>query len=94
MHVHVVMVKLHDPATTEACMAAMLSMEGRIEGMVALECRRNEIDVDTAHDVMLRTTWIDRAAYDAYRVDPVHTEVATIVRSLMSDAATLDWTEG
>ena len=92
MHVHVVLVKLADPAQAETCMTAMRSMQGRIPGMIDLECAHNEIDVETAADVMLRTTWTDRAAYDAYQVDPVHTEVAELVRSLMVDATTMDWT--
>ena len=92
VHVHLVLVKLADPATAGACMAAMRSMEGRIDGMVGLDCRPNELDAPYAHDVMLRTEWRDRAAYEAYRTDPVHVEVADRVRSWMTAAATMDWT--
>ncbi|MEL7208047.1 MAG: Dabb family protein [Actinomycetota bacterium] len=92
MHVHIVLVRLEDPGTRPECMRAMRSMEGRIDGMVGLECRANELEAAESYDVMLRTTFVDRAAYESYRTDPVHVEVATLVRSLMSDAATLDWT--
>jgi hypothetical protein len=93
VHVHVVLVKLTDQNDAERCMTAMRSMQGRIDGLVGLDCRRNEIDTAESFDVRLQTRFTDRAAYDSYRTDPVHTEVATLVRSLMSDAATLDWTE-
>lgn len=92
MHVHIVMVKLHDPDTAEECMAAMRSMEGLIEGMIGLDCRRNELDSPFAHDVMLLTRWTDLDAYRIYQTHPVHTPVAELVRSLMSSAATMDWT--
>jgi hypothetical protein len=93
VHVHVVLVKLADQNDAERCMTAMRSMQGRIDGLVSLDCRRNEIDTTESFDVRLQTRFTDRAAYDSYRTDPVHTEVASLVRSLMTDAATLDWTE-
>lgn len=93
MHTHVVMVKLADPHMADECLATMRSMEGRIDGMVALECRCNDLAGDHSYDVMLRTTWADRAAYLAYQVDPIHVAVAERVRGWMTDAATIDWTE-
>ena len=92
MHVHVVMVTLKDPADADRCAEAMASMAGRIPGLVALDVRRNELAEPNACDLALTTTWQDVDAYIAYKTDPVHLEVAAVVRSLMASATTLDHT--
>jgi hypothetical protein len=92
LHVHVVMVTLKDPAEADRCAEAMASMAGRIPGLVALDVRRNELAEPNACDLALTTTWQDVDAYVAYKTDPVHLEVAAVVRTLMASATTLDHT--
>jgi Stress responsive A/B Barrel Domain len=92
LHVHVVMVTLKDPAEADRCAEAMASMAGRIPGLVALDVRRNELAGPHACHLALTTTWDDVDAYVAYTTDPVHLEVAAVVRSLMDSATTVDYT--
>jgi hypothetical protein len=86
------MVTLKQADAADRCAEAMASMAGRIPGMVALDVRRNELAEPNACDLALTTTWQDVDAYVAYTTDPVHLEVAAVVRSLMDSATTLDYT--
>ena len=90
MHEHVVLVKLHDPGAADLVVERMRSMAGRIPGLLTLDAHRNEIDADFSFDVMLRTRFESRGAYDAYTTDPLHAEVAAFVKSKMITAATCD----
>ena len=92
MHVHTVMVKLHDPTTLARCRQVMESMRGRVDGMVDLQVTVNELPGNYSCDLALTTTWTDLAAYRAYETDPVHLEVRAVVLELMRDAATIDYT--
>lgn len=91
MHVHVSLITLKDPSTIGQCAELMGSMEGRIAGMVKLEVRRNELPQAHSCSIAIITTWVDTPAYEQYRVDPIHREVAAQVTQLMSSAATLDY---
>jgi len=91
MHEHVVLVKLHDPDDGADVVTRMRTMAGRIDGMTSLAAARNEISAEHSYDVILRTRFETRAAYDSYATDPVHVEVADYVRSKMSAAATCDY---
>jgi quinol monooxygenase YgiN len=92
MHVHTVLVTLHDPATAERCRDVMSSMRGKIDGMIDLTVVTNELAGGYSADVALTTTWRDLAAYEAYTTDPVHLEVRAVVLDLMASAATIDYT--
>ena len=92
MHVHCVMVKLHDPATTGECGALMETMRGRIDGMVDLRVDVNNLVGSYSCDLSLTTSWVDLAAYEAYTTDLVHLEVRAQVFELMADAMTIDYT--
>lgn len=92
MHVHTVLVKLHDPATADECRELMESMRDRIASMIDLRVTTNELGGNYACDLSLTTTWPDVEAYHAYAVDPVHLEVQAAVLALMSDGATIDYT--
>lgn len=94
MHVHLVLIKLIDPADRERCRTEMLRMDGAIEGMVDLTVLINECDGTYAADIGLRTRWTDTAAYRAYQAHPLHLEVRAVVLSLAADAATIDYTVG
>lgn len=92
MHVHTVLVKLHDPATLEQCRNLMESMRGRIDDMIDLTVTANELPGAYSCDLALTTRWPDLAAYEAYTTDPVHLEVRKVVLELMADGATIDYT--
>lgn len=92
MHVHTVLVKLHDPDTLDRCREVMESMRGRIDSMLDLQVTVNELGGDYACDLALTTTWPDLAAYHEYESDPVHLEVRKMVLELMRDGATIDYT--
>ena len=91
MHVHCVMVKLHDPNTVDACRTLMESMRGKIADMVELEVQVNNLEGGYSCDLSLTTTWPDLDAYQRYTVDPVHLAVREQVLDLMSSAMTIDY---
>lgn len=91
MHVHTVMVKLHDPATVDQCRALMESMNGRIDYMIDLRVEVNNLVGNYSCDLSLTTVWPDLAAYERYTADPVHLEVREQVLDLMADGMTIDY---
>ena len=98
MHVHCVLVKLHDHTTIDACRDLMKSMHGRIDDMIDLRVDVNNLDGGYSCDLSLTTTWPDLAAYQRYTTDPVHLEVRAVhlevrahVLELMADAMTVDY---
>jgi hypothetical protein len=94
VHIHLVLVKLADPADRERCRSEMLRMDGAIDGMVDLAVVTNECGGDHAADIALRTRWVDSAAYRAYERHPLHLEVRAVVLSLTAEALTIDYTAG
>jgi len=92
MHIHTVLVKLHDPETLDLCRSLMESMRGRIDTMIDLDVRVNELVGNYSYDIALTTTWPDADAYHAYETHPTHLEVRSVVLELMADAATIDYT--
>jgi heme-degrading monooxygenase HmoA len=93
VHVHLTLMTFDDPAVLDDLEPRMRSMEGRVPGLVGLTVTRTERDDDTSAHVGLTTRFVDAAAYEAYRTDAVHMEVAAHVRARMTGAMTLDWTE-
>lgn len=93
MHVHTVLITFDDESALDELEPQMRSMEGRVPGLVGLTVTRNERTDPTSAHVALTTRFVDSAAYEAYRTDPVHEEVAAAVRARMVHATTLDWTE-
>ena len=91
MHIHCVLVKLHDRATIDACRDLMKSMHGHIDDMIDLRVDINNLDGGYSCDLSLTTTWPDVAAYERYAADPVHLEVRSQVLELMADAMTIDY---
>jgi len=93
MHVHTVLVRLEDPATLDRCRTLMESMRSRIDGMVDLDVRVNNLVGSYSCHLSLTTSWTDIDAYQRYTTDPVHLEVREQVLELMSDAMTLDYAD-
>jgi len=91
MHVHCVLVKLHDHTTIDVCRDLMKSMHGRIDDMIDLRVDVNNLDGEYSCDLSLTTTWPDLAAYQRYTTNPVHLEVRAHVLEFMADAMTVDY---
>jgi hypothetical protein len=91
MVVHIVLFKFGTSSDAEESRARLLSMKGRIPGLVDVEAGLDFTRSARSYELGLITRHEDRAALSAYETDPVHVEVATFIRSKMTGAASVDF---
>ena len=51
------------------------AMKGKVEGMTELEAGFDILHSERSYDLALVTTFVDRAAFDAYQTHPAHKPV-------------------
>ncbi|MCI8501526.1 MAG: Dabb family protein [Oscillospiraceae bacterium] len=68
---------------------ALTSLVGKIDGLLKVEV--SVTYNETSHDICLYTEFTDRAALEAYRVNPHHLEAAQFVRSVTKDRVSADY---
>jgi len=97
MVTHVVMWKVkgesaeEKKAHSEQLLSALKSLTGKIPSLLDLEAGINGPASAAAWDVVLRTQHKSWEGLDAYRVHPIHVEVAGVVGGLTIDRAVVDW---
>lgn len=75
----------------DEAVAKLRTLEGNVPGIVALNVYRNEYNTDANWDVTLMSDHDDKAALDAYAVDPFHVEVASYVKERVASRACVDF---
>ena len=95
---HIVMWKLvehHDGMDREAIAREMqrriLAMKGRVPTLLEVECGIDFNRSGRAWDVVLYSSFADRAALDGYQEDPVHGEVKAFVGQVAAEQAVVDY---
>ncbi|MDR1093175.1 MAG: Dabb family protein [Clostridiales bacterium] len=88
---HIVLFKLKDQKDRQTAVGALLSMKGRIEGLLDLEVGADFLGSGRSYDVALTTTHTDRAALDVYQAHPVHLPVKEIMRGIRENSVSLDY---
>lgn len=74
---HIVLFKIKEEFLPElpSLVEGFYSMKGKIEGLVDLESGYDFLHSERSYDLALITTFVDRAAFDAYQTHPVHMPV-------------------
>ena len=93
---HMIIWKMKDEISDKAAKAAEIKaalegLEGKIEGLVKMTILTDPFPA-SAGDIMMDSTFTDKAALDAYQVHPLHVEVAGgIVRPAVSQRLSFDY---
>ncbi len=82
---------LDKAATAQAIKQKLEGLRGRIPGLQKLEVGIDFSATDASSDVVLCTTFPDRAALDAYQVHPEHQAVAAYIRAAASERRLIDY---
>lgn len=91
MVTHVVLFKFESPADAEASVEKLRAMKGRIPSLLDVEVGIDFTRSERSYEVGLITRHPDRAALEAYRVDPVHLEVAAFIKGKTSGSVAVDF---
>jgi hypothetical protein len=91
MVTHIVLFKFDSLANAQVAVTKLLSMKGRVPSLLDIEAGVDFTRSDRSYEVGLVTRHNTRSDLDAYRVDPVHLEVATYIREHSTGAAAVDF---
>lgn len=94
---HIIIWKLKDElsaaekeAAKAKAKAGLEALVGRIPGTLTMRVLTDLLP-SSVGDMMLLSEFTDRDALKAYQVNPLHVEVATFIRSVVSDRACADY---
>jgi hypothetical protein len=91
MVTHIVLFKFENPADAEASVEKLRGMKGRIPALSDIEAGIDFTRSERSYEVGLITRHPDRAALEAYRVDPVHLEVVAFIKGKASGSVAVDF---
>lgn len=91
MVVHVVLFKFSSGADAEEARSRLLSMAGKIPGLVGIEAGLDVTRSARSYDLALITRHTSEDALGVYQTHPVHVEVATFIRERMTAVASVDF---
>lgn len=77
-------------SAAEKIKAGLEGLLGKIEGLTEIKVYASTIESSNA-DLMLDSTFIDKASLAGYQTNPKHVEVATFVRSVMESRKCIDF---
>ena len=90
---HIVMFKIKDEYRDEIpqLVQTFYGMKGRIEGMTELEAGADFLGSERSYDLALITSFVDRAAFEAYQTHPVHQPVRKRMHEVRSASVACDY---
>ena len=90
---HIVMFKIKDEYRDEIpqLVQNFYGMKGRIEGMTELEAGADFLGSERSYDLALITSFVDRAAFEAYQTHPVHQPVRKRLHEVRSASVACDF---
>ncbi|WKB53273.1 Dabb family protein [Eleftheria terrae] len=91
---HIVMWQLNDAADAPKFKELLDSCKSLVPGMVEFEVGIRTKRLEASHDVVLVSTFTDKAALDAYQEHPHHKAVGAQLGRLRLSRAVLDYVTG
>jgi hypothetical protein len=93
MVTHIVVFRFQDPAIASEARDRLLSMAGKIPGMLGIEAGVDFTRSERSYHLGLITRHQTREALLAYQTHPVHVEVATFIKARAAGSASVDFDE-
>jgi hypothetical protein len=94
MVTHMVLFNFERATDAEEAQKRLLEMRGKVPGLLEIEAGVDFTRGERSFELGLITRHPDRAALDAYRVHPVHLEVARFIQERSRGAAAVDFESG
>lgn len=91
MVTHIVLFRFSEFSEAEEARARLLSMVGKIPGLLGVEAGVDFTRSERSYDLGLITRHDSREALDVYQTHPVHVEVASFIRARMNSAVAVDF---
>ena len=88
---HIVLFKLKDQKDRKKAIETLISMKGKIEGLIDLEAGADFLGSERSFDIALICTLKDRAALDFYQAHPVHQPVKKLMAELRESSVAVDY---
>lgn len=88
---HIVLFKIKDKKDIQKGVDALLSMKGKIEGLLSIEVGVDFLQSERSYDIALTTTHTDRAALDFYQAHPAHQPVKEIMKAIRESSVAADY---
>lgn len=88
---HIVMFSLKDPANAPKVKALLDSCKDLVAGMHEFEVGIRTEGLEANADVVLVSTFVDKAALEAYQPHPHHQTVVAQIREMASSRHVLDY---
>jgi hypothetical protein len=93
MVTHIVVFRFHDPSVAGEARDRLLSMAGKIPGMLGIEAGVDFTRSDRSYHLGLVTRHESRDALLVYQTHPVHVDVASFVKARSAASASVDFDE-
>lgn len=94
---HVVMWKLHDGDNKAAQVAEALrllrSCEAIVPGILRFDAASAQPGFECTYDVVLNSSFTDRAALEAYQVHPDHVAIKPFMKSVVAERQCMDYAD-
>ena len=90
-HIVLFWLKEKDDATVKQTVDMLLSMRGKIPGMLSLDAGADMVGSPRSCDVCLCETFETREALETYRTHPVHLPVQAHMHAVMDHSASADY---
>ncbi len=88
---HVVFFRFASQDLAEEAARRLRAMEGRVPALSSIEVGVDQLRTERSWDLCLITRFADADAFAAYRVDSVHQEVLTWMKTNAKASAVVDW---
>ena len=90
---HIVMMKLKEKTqeNLEKMKAAVMSLEGQIEGLQAIEVGFDFLELPRSFDFVVTATLDDKASLERYATHPKHKPVLEVTGGLSERVASVDY---
>jgi hypothetical protein len=91
MFKHLVFFKFKDAGDAPEAKRRLESMRGSVPTLIGIEVGIDALGGPRAWHMALETRFDDMEGYEAYRVDPLHGEVLTWLKTVVEVSATVDY---
>jgi len=88
---HIVLFKLKSQSDREKAIEALLSMKGKIEGLLDIEAGCDFLGSGRSFDIALVCTLKDKDALEFYQQHPVHAPVKELMAEIRENSVSCDY---